>query len=129
MNTVKYIVFCIKRLLIDTKLYKNRHRNKLPIRYSQFIVEKYEYKRWYELKGSEKEDFIQNFVKNYQKHYPKSKTNLSLKELSIDKKTFHDSPCVFGVFYDDIWKCRQYGSSNNNTRFQHPNFINLLIKR
>ena len=129
MNTVKFIVVCIKQLLTDAKLHKIKRYNNLPIGYSQFISKEYKYKRWYELKRYEKEDFIQNFVKNYQKHYPKSKTNISLRELSNDKKNFQDSPCMFGIFYDDIWKCRRYGRSNSNIRFQHSNFINLLVKR
>ena len=41
------------------------------------------FKKWHELNMSQKQEFIQRFVKNYRHQYPSSKTNVSLKGLSI----------------------------------------------
>lgn len=131
MNTIKYIRFCIDRLFSGGGIYKNLEGGKLPVCYKQFISEEYQYKRWYELQREEKKAFIKDFVHNYQQQYPDSKTNISLKELVRDKNEYRDSPCVFGIFYEDIWKIKRYEEfkSTRNKRFKHPSFQNLLVKR
>ncbi|CCF56680.1 hypothetical protein KAFR_0B03840 [Kazachstania africana CBS 2517] len=93
------------------------------------------YKRWFELTKTEKQSFIRAFVDNYKKQYPKSRTNLSLRELSNDMTKFDDSPSVFGIFYNDIWKevtntSKSDGSNKHaqgDSRFAHPTFKTLLI--
>ena len=68
---MKYILFCIKKLSTESKVCKNTGNSKLSTSsYSQFIVEEYEYKRWYELKEYEKDDFHTNFCKELSKTLP-----------------------------------------------------------
>ncbi|CAL9736066.1 hypothetical protein MOSE0_J01090 [Monosporozyma servazzii] len=129
MNAVKYIVFCINKIIQNGNVYKNINKGRLPICYTQFISEEYKYKRWYELKPEEKRVFVQQFVYNYQKQYPESKTNLSLKELAVNKEIYKDAPSVFGIFYDDIWKNKRSGMDNYNKRFYHFSFKRLLVER
>ncbi|CAI4048811.1 hypothetical protein SKDZ_13G3780 [Saccharomyces kudriavzevii ZP591] len=94
------------------------------------------YKKWHELDMLQKQEFIQRFVKNYRHQYPSSKTNVSLKGLSIGMDEHNDSPSVFGIFYNDIWKSfkseqREPGNDGIRTgnRFSHPRFKQLLIQR
>lgn len=94
------------------------------------------FKKWHELNMSQKQEFIQLFVKNYRHQYPSSKTNVSLKGLSIGMDEHNDSPSVFGIFYNDIWKSfknEQLGTNNDNmksgSRFSHPSFKQLLIQK
>ncbi|CAI4035721.1 hypothetical protein SMKI_13G3720 [Saccharomyces mikatae IFO 1815] len=94
------------------------------------------FKKWHELSMSQKQEFIQRFVKNYKHQYPSSKTNVSLKGLCIGMDEHNDSPSVFGIFYNDIWKKfknEQPGSKNDDTksgnRFSHPSFKHLLIQK
>ena len=81
------------------------------------------------MKPEEKKVFIQRFVLNYQMQYPESKTNISLKELAVNREEYKDTPSVFGIFYDDIWKNKRYGTVDSNKRFHHACFKNLLVKR
>lgn len=86
------------------------------------------FKKWYELDMIEKQRFIKRFVDNYKVQYPSSKTNVSLKGLSVGMDEHHDSPSVFGIFYDDIWTIvNKTGKSTG--RFGHNSFHKLLIKK
>lgn len=86
------------------------------------------FKSWYELSVQEKQRFINGFVENYRIQYPGSKTNVSLKGLSNGMDEHRDSPSVFGIFYNDIWK--NVNTANKNChRFKHPSFHRLLIPR
>lgn len=96
------------------------------------------FRKWSELKLSERQDFIKGFVKNYKKLFPQSKTNLSLKTLSMDMDKFEDSPSVFGIFYNDIHKETLKDAASNasvntpsagsDNRFVHPSFHKLLYR-
>ncbi|CCK72134.1 Mlo1p KNAG_0J00510 [Huiozyma naganishii CBS 8797] len=88
------------------------------------------YKRWYQLQLSEKQQFITRFVHNYKVQYPRSKTNVSLRELSHGMDQFQDSPSVFGIFYEDIWRrALEQGGPRTGSRFDHPSFLKLLVER
>lgn len=95
------------------------------------------YKRWYELNLKEKQSFIHHFVNNYKTRYPGSKTNVSLKGLASGMDAHNDSPSVFGIFYNDIWRVvSKCGSSENaktnckkGNRFNHDSFHRLLIRK
>ncbi|CAB4252649.1 similar to Saccharomyces cerevisiae YMR252C Putative protein of unknown function [Maudiozyma barnettii] len=112
--------------------------NNISIRYNSTETKSY-YKSWAELELPERQQFIKEFVKNYKKQFPKSKTNLSLKMLSLDMDKFEDSPAVFGIFYNDIYKelAREAGQSiiaqsvaaREENRFIHSTFKRLLIRK
>ena len=96
------------------------------------------YKKWQELDMHQKQEFIQRFVKNYRHQYPSSKTNVSLKGLIIGMDEHNDSPSVFGIFYNDIWKSLKNEPENagsglirtrSGNRFSHPSFRQLLIRK
>lgn len=97
------------------------------------------FKKWSELELAERQDFIKAFVKNYKKLFPQSKTNLSLKTLSMDMDKFEDSPAVFGIFYNDICKelykeatpdaAAKKTPPGSENRFVHHSFQKLLYRR
>lgn len=125
-------------LLNSTSLKPLYRLNGLLIRCNSHVVSPH-YKRWSELDLPERQLFIKEFVKNYKKQFPKSRTNLSLKMLSLDMDKFEDSPAVFGIFYNDILKelAKEAGQSvvaeaaanREENRFVHHSFKRLLIRK
>ncbi|SMN22056.1 similar to Saccharomyces cerevisiae YMR252C Putative protein of unknown function [Maudiozyma saulgeensis] len=125
------------RLIMPLGTKVNRFNN-IFIRYNT-TQNKSHFKRWSELELPERQQFIKEFVKNYKKQFPKSRTNLSLKMLSLDMDKFEDSPAVFGIFYNDIYKelAKEAGQSaivqsiaaREENRFTHHTFKKLLIRK
>ncbi|KAG0667888.1 hypothetical protein C6P45_005255 [Maudiozyma exigua] len=112
--------------------------NRLFMRCNSQMVSRH-YKRWSELNLPERQLFIKEFVKNYKKQFPKSRTNLSLKMLSLDMDKFEDSPAVFGIFYNDILKelakeagqtvVAELAANREENRFVHHTFKRLLVRK
>lgn len=112
--------------------------SRISMRFNSQLVSPH-YKRWSELELPERQLFIKEFVKNYKKQFPKSRTNLSLKMLSLDMDKFEDSPAVFGIFYNDILKelAKEAGQSvvaqsvanREENRFVHHTFKRLIIRK
>ncbi|SCV01747.1 LANO_0F13322g1_1 [Lachancea nothofagi CBS 11611] len=101
------------------------------------------FKKWADLNLSQKQEFVQGFVENYRKQYPGSKTNVSLKGLSIGMENHGDAPAVFGIFYDDVWGlCKKSKEAlysqeeqivrrndiKQTGRFGHESFYDLLVE-
>ncbi|AGO13662.1 AaceriAGL213Wp [[Ashbya] aceris (nom. inval.)] len=99
------------------------------------------YKQWRELSLGEQQRFARDFVENYRTQYPGSKTNVSLRGLTLNMEEHGDAPAVFGIFYNDIWRLRQqrqaalYGEGQQSPgsavrehgRFAHESFHDLLV--
>ncbi|AAS54278.1 AGL213Wp [Eremothecium gossypii ATCC 10895] len=101
------------------------------------------YKQWHELGLDEQQRFARDFVENYRAQYPGSKTNVSLRGLTLNMEEHGDAPAVFGIFYNDIWRLRQqreaalYGAGQRvpagsavreHGRFAHESFHDLLVE-
>lgn len=98
--------------------------NDLNGNYKGFVKENPSiYKEWYELTTKEKQKFIKDFVKNYKTHYPGSRTNVSLKGLAMGMDEYEDSPSVFGIFYNDIWKLQESTAANEKNKKYETHFI------
>lgn len=86
------------------------------------------YKRWYELSLAEKQFFVSTFRVIFRNRYPASGTNSTLHLLSRSAGDHHDSPSVFGIFYEDIWKVENR-TGRDNHRFSDQAFRSLLVRR
>lgn len=86
------------------------------------------YKRWYELSPPEKQLFVSAFSVIFRSRYPASGTSSKLHVLSPPSVDHHDSPSVFGIFYEDIWKVENR-TGRNNHRFSDQSFRSLLVRR
>lgn len=85
------------------------------------------YLKWFELTTDKKQEFVKGFVKNYAERYPFSSTNVSLRVLSCGMDKYHDSPSVFGIFYNDI--LHMDIAIDATHRFAHPSFRDLLYTK
>lgn len=88
------------------------------------------YKKWFELSSLEKDSFVYTFRDIYRMRYPASGTNSKLNSHSLLPRTHdpHDTPSLFGFFYDDIWKVVNR-TNRDNHRFSDESFRGLLVRR
>lgn len=133
-------------MLKETIIYADFTMYRSPLRITRLtrFQSTFPYKKWSGLSIREKQTFVTEFVENYRVQYPGSKTNVSLKGLSLDMEKFNDAPSVFGIFYNDIWQLLKKSKDAlylNDTkkpiirndiketgRFSHESFYELLVE-
>lgn len=86
------------------------------------------YKKWFELSTIEKDVFVSTFRDIYRNRYPASGTNSKLHMLLPRTHDPYDTPSLFGIFYDDIWKVVNR-TNRDNHRFSDQSFKSLLVRR
>ncbi|SCU89159.1 LAME_0E02410g1_1 [Lachancea meyersii CBS 8951] len=118
-------------------------RSRILFKQARRFQSDFPYKKWSDLSLYQQQDFVKGFVENYKKQYPGSKTNVSLKGLSIGMKDHADAPAVFGIFYNDVWNLCKKSKENlysgakqalqrndikQTGRFGHESFYDLLVE-
>lgn len=92
------------------------------------VIDPSPYKKWFELSKNEKDVFVTTFRDIYKNRYPASGTNSKLHTLLPKTQDPFDTPSLFGIFYDDIWKVVNR-TNRNNHRFSDQSFRGLLVRR
>ncbi|GAV55925.1 hypothetical protein ZYGR_0AZ00960 [Zygosaccharomyces rouxii] len=101
---------------------------RLPATDLRRVTDPSPYKKWFELSKIEKDVFVSTFRDIYKNRYPASGTNSKLHTLLPRTHDPHDTPSLFGIFYDDIWKVVNR-TNRDNHRFSDESFRGLLVRR